>query len=67
MNRPLPSIVAPLALAAVAGLALWRAMADAPLAAGIAGGVVAGLVAGLVLAWPIRSTDAAAPGRPVDC
>ncbi len=57
MNRPLPSVLAPLALAAVAGLALWRAMADAPLVAGIAGGAIAGLVAGLVLAWPIRSAD----------
>ncbi len=58
MNRPLSSIVAPLVLAAVAGLALWRAMDDSPLAAGIVGGVVAGFVGGLVLAWPNRSSDA---------
>ena len=46
------SVVAPLTLAAVAGLALWRSMARTPLAAGIAGGVAAGLAVGIVLSWP---------------
>ena len=57
MNRPLHSVAAPLVLAAVAGLGLWRAMDSSPLATGIAGGAVAGLLAGIGMAWPSHASS----------
>ena len=57
MNRPLHSVAAPLLLAAVAGLGLWRAMDSSPLATGIAGGAVAGLLAGIGMAWPSHASS----------
>lgn len=52
MNRPLRHAVGPVALAAIAGLALWRAFVPGDLALGLIVGVMAGTLSGWLLARP---------------
>lgn len=54
MNRPLLHALGPVCLAALAGLALWRAFVPGDLALGVIAGVVAGTLAGWVVVRPLH-------------
>lgn len=62
MNRPWHSVIAPLALAAIAGLTLWRTLAAETVVRGVGAGVVAGLLAGIVLTVRLPLRPGSEPG-----